>query len=124
MRQNAGAGKGEAASVAERKFANVTDFRFGDDEDDEPYDHIPEELFTPNSRFSARGTNDNAARNDYNTRMQTIIESLRAKRSNAKDDSRAAQSSMNSLNDAVSQQSNLGTSLLQLLGGLLTSIFR
>lgn len=99
-------------------FANLADFRFPD------YDAVNGDLFLPQFRFSARGSEDTTARNDFNTRMESYAETLRTKRSNAKDDSRAAEAQINSLNDAISQQSNLGTSLLQILGGLLTSIFR
>lgn len=62
-----------------------------------------------------------AALNQYTS---NLITTLQGNRSAVSDDSKSLQSSVNSSNDAVTQQANLATSFLQELTTLLQAIYR
>lgn len=63
-------------------------------------------------------------RGDLNRINQGYTETLRNKRSLISDDAKALQSNVNQSNDAVNQQSTMGTSILQELATILGAIFR
>lgn len=62
-------------------------------------------------------------RQNLNQKNTAFTTNLTNQQSIYSDDAKALQSNVNQSNDAVSQQSNLGTSILQELGTLMTSIF-
>lgn len=64
------------------------------------------------------------ARDDLNRLNSTFTENLRANRSVISDDAKALQSNVNQSNDAVTQQSDLTTSLIQEFSTILGAIYR
>lgn len=72
------------------------------------------------------GNNDKArgARDDLNRLNSSFTESLRSNRSVIGDDAKALQSNVNASNDAVTQQSDLTTALIQQMSTILGAIFR
>ncbi|MBA3815892.1 MAG: hypothetical protein H0X29_05115 [Parachlamydiaceae bacterium] len=61
---------------------------------------------------------------DINRTNAQYTETLRNKRSVISDDAKSLQSNVNQSNDAVNQQSTIGTSILQELATILSAIFR
>lgn len=74
--------------------------------------------------FSGTGSGDITARDDLNRFNASLIQTMQNRQSIVSDDAKALQSNVNQSNDAVNQQSNLGTAILQELGTLLQSIFK
>lgn len=81
--------------------------------------------------FTAGDTSVNVAiigndtmRAELNRLNAQYTETLRNKRSIISDDSKSLQSNVNQSNDAVNQQSTMGTSILQELSTILSAIFR
>jgi hypothetical protein len=74
--------------------------------------------------FSGSDTANVNARNDLNNLNSTFTQTLQNRQSIVSDNSKALQSNINQSNDAVNQQSNLGTAIIQELGTLLSAIFR
>lgn len=78
----------------------------------------------------ADGIPDNIFKNSSSNQTQltsissTMITTLQGSRSAISDDSKSLQSSVNSSNDAVTQQANLATSFLQELTTLLQAVYR
>lgn len=72
------------------------------------------------------GSNDNqkSARDDLNKINATFTEQLRGRRGIVSDDAKALQTNVNQSSDAVNQQTNMATSLLEQLSTLLGGIFR
>lgn len=75
--------------------------------------------------------NDNTAdskqrtkRDELNRLNAAFTQNLQNQQSVVSDDAKALQSSISQSNDAVSQQTNLGTAILQQLSSLLGSIYR
>jgi hypothetical protein len=66
---------------------------------------------------------DVTARNDLNKLNSSLIQTMQNRQSVVSDDAKALQSNVNQSNDAVNQQSNLGTAIIQELGTLLSSIY-
>lgn len=63
------------------------------------------------------------ARDDLNRLNATLTQTMQNRQSVVSDDAKALQSNVNQSNDAVNQQSNLGTAVIQELGTLLSSIY-
>jgi len=70
------------------------------------------------------GGSDPGARDDLNRLNSTFTEQLRSNRSIVGDDAKALQSNVNQSNDAVTQQSDLTTALIQQMSTILGAIFR
>lgn len=64
------------------------------------------------------------ARDDLNRLNTSFTEMMRNRRSLISDDSKALQSNVSQTNDAVNQQSTTGTTILQELSTILSSIYR
>lgn len=82
--------------------------------------------FTKGSSGAFTG-NDSASavhRDDMNRLNSNFIQTLQNRQSVVSDDAKALQSNVNQSNDAVNQQSNLGTAIIQELGTLLSAIFK
>lgn len=69
------------------------------------------------------GTDATSARSSLNQLNASYTTNLTNQQSIYSDDAKTLQSNVNQSNDAVSQQSNLGTSILQEMGTLLSSMF-
>lgn len=67
---------------------------------------------------------DASMRDDLNRLNAGYTQSLQNNQSIISDSAKALQSNVNASNDAVSKQSTLGTSIIQELGTLLTSVYR
>lgn len=63
-------------------------------------------------------------RDDLNRLNSNLIQTLQNRQSVVSDDAKALQSNINQSNDAVNQQSDLGTAILQELSTLLSAIFK
>ncbi len=63
-------------------------------------------------------------RNQFNTKANRMIEIVRARRQVVVDDAKSHQSAVNQSSDAVTQQVNIGTAILDQLGSLISAIFR
>ncbi|MEX2305409.1 MAG: hypothetical protein WD595_04390 [Waddliaceae bacterium] len=63
-------------------------------------------------------------RNEFNTKANRLIEIVRARRQVIVDDSKSHQSTVNQSSDAVTQQVNIGTAILQQLSTLIGAIYR
>lgn len=63
-------------------------------------------------------------RDELNRINTTFTEQARSRRSIVSDDAKALQTNVNQLSDAVNQQTNMATSLLQQLSTILSVIFR
>lgn len=74
--------------------------------------------------FSANDSASAVSRDDMNRLNSNFIQTLQNRQSIVSDDAKALQSNVNQSNDAVNQQSNLGTAILQELGTLLSTIFK
>lgn len=72
--------------------------------------------------FSGNAQGDQ--RSDVNALNTSYTQTLQNRQSVISDSAKALQSNINQSNDAVNQQSNLGTAILQELGTLLSSIYR
>lgn len=77
------------------------------------------------------GGDDHLGTGDYSSERQQLnqlntgyIQTLQNKQSVVSDDAKALQSNINQSNDAVSQQSNLATALIQEMNTLLSAIYR
>lgn len=81
-------------------------------------------VFTKGSTDSAAFTSSDTTRANLNQLNSQYTETLRNRRSIISDDAKAVQSNVNQSNDAVNQQSTLGTSILQQLTTLLSSVFK
>lgn len=67
---------------------------------------------------------DHHERADLNQANSTYTEQMRSNRSIIQDDAKALQSVLNQTNDAVNQQSNMATSIIQQFSTILGSIYR
>jgi hypothetical protein len=65
-----------------------------------------------------------AHRDDANRLNSGFIQTMQNRQSVVSDNAKSLQSNINQSNDAVNQQSNLGTAILQELGTLLGAIFK
>lgn len=74
--------------------------------------------------FSGTSSADATARDDLNRLNANFTQTLQNRQSVVSDDAKALQSNVNQSNDAVNQQANLGTAILQELGTLLATIFK
>ena len=70
------------------------------------------------------GDDDSDARNDLNRVNSTYTQQLQNQQSVVSDDAKALQSNVNQTNDAVNNQSNFATSIIQEMSTILGSIFR
>lgn len=70
------------------------------------------------------GKEETDARNELNTLNGALSEAIRGSRSIVQDTAKAIQSNINQSNDAVTQQANIATSIIQQLSTLLGTIFR
>jgi len=72
------------------------------------------------------GTDDAAAtaRDDMNRYNSQLLTTLQNRQSVVGDDAKALQSNVSQSNDAVNQQSNLGTAIIQEMSSLLSAIYR
>lgn len=75
------------------------------------------------AHFSGTATADVNTRDDVNRLNSGFTQTLQNRQSVVSDDAKALQSNVNQSNDAVNQQSNLGTAILQELSTLLGSMF-
>lgn len=73
--------------------------------------------------FHGSSTSISKTRDDLNRLNAAFTQTLQNRQSVVSDDAKALQSSVNQSNDAVNQQSNLGTAILQELSTLLGTIF-
>lgn len=64
------------------------------------------------------------ARDDMNKLVATFTEQVRGRRGVVSDDAKALQTNVNQTSDAVNQQTNMATSLLEQLSTILGAIFR
>lgn len=76
------------------------------------------------SGVSGSGSDAINTRADLNRLNTNLTQTMQNRQSVVSDDAKALQSAINQTNDAVSQQSNLGTAIMQELGTLLSSMFR
>lgn len=74
--------------------------------------------------FGSKEGDDPKNRDDLNRVNATYTQTLQNRQSVVADSSKALQSNINQTNDAVNQQSNLATAILQELGTLLSAIYR
>ena len=73
------------------------------------------------SFLTASSQSDNRSSvNQYNS---NLLQTMQSRQALVGDDAKALQSNVNQSNDAVTQQSNLGTAILQELSTLLSEIF-
>ena len=81
--------------------------------------------FTKGGTGAFSGTSSAAAtsRNDMNRLNSNFIQTLQNRQSVVSNNAKSLQSNVNQSNDAVNQQSNLGTAILQELSTLLSTIF-
>lgn len=77
-----------------------------------------------NQVFSGNNSSDAVKRDDLNRLNSNFIQTLQNRQSVVSDDAKALQSNINQSNDAVNQQSNLGTAILQELSTILAAIFK
>lgn len=76
------------------------------------------------STVSTNLTADDTTRGNLNQLNSQLTEKLRNQSSIVSDESKATQGTVNQSNDAVNQQSTMGTSILQELSTILSSIYR
>lgn len=74
--------------------------------------------------FSGTSSSDMTARDDLNRLNASYTQTLQNRQSIISDDAKALQSNVNQSTDAVNQQSNLGTAILQELSSLLQVLFK
>jgi len=74
--------------------------------------------------FSSNDSSNAVHRNDMNQLNSNYIQTLQNRQSVVSDDAKALQSNVDQSNDAVNQQSNLGTAIIQELGTLLSTIYQ
>lgn len=74
--------------------------------------------------FGGTSSADATTRDDLNRLNSSYTQTLQNRQSIVSDDAKALQSNVNQSNDAVNQQSNLGTAILQELGSLLQVLFK
>lgn len=72
--------------------------------------------------FSGTSSSDGQTRDDLNRLNSSFTQTLQNRQSIISDDAKALQSNINQSTDAVNQQSNLGTAIIQELGSLLQAI--
>jgi methyl-accepting chemotaxis protein len=79
-----------------------------------------------NGDFYAAGTDpeDGTLRDDLNRVNSTYTEELRSRRSQVSDEAKTLQTNVNQTSDAVNQQTNMATSLLQELSTILSAIYK
>lgn len=77
-----------------------------------------------NTLFSQDNSASASSRNDLNNLNSNFIQTLQNRQTTVSDNAKALQSNVNQSNDAVNQQSNLGTAILQELSTLLATIFK
>ena len=70
------------------------------------------------------GDSSRQMRDELNRINTTFTEQMRSRRSIVSDDAKALQTAVNQLSDAVNQQTNMATSLIQQLSTILSVIFR
>lgn len=80
-------------------------------------------VFTQGAGGAFSKSSQSATRDDMNNLNSTFIQTLQNRQSVISDNSKALQSNVSQSNDAVNQQSNLGTAILQELSTLLSAIF-
>jgi len=68
-------------------------------------------------------SNNTTARSDLNNLNSNLIQTMQNRQSVISDDAKALQSNINQSNDAVNQQSDLGTAIIQELSTLLSAIY-
>ena len=73
--------------------------------------------------ISDSGEDATKARSDMNTLNTNLTQRMQGSRQVVSDDAKALQTSVNQTNDAVQQQTDMATSILQQLSTILTSIF-
>lgn len=78
--------------------------------------------FFDGTAFASSGSG--GIRDDLNRVNSTYLQTLQNRQSGVSDDAKALQSNVNQSNDAVNQQSNLGTAILSQLSTLLGAIFK
>jgi len=79
------------------------------------------------SSFAKMGTSDekfNLLLNNLSSKTQSLTETLRSYRGVIGDEAKQHQTVVNQSNEVVNQQTNLGTSILQQMSTILTSIFK
>lgn len=74
-------------------------------------------------RIDGRSERATKARSDMNTLNTNLTQQMQGNRQVISDDAKALQTSVNQTNDAVQQQTDMATSILQQLSTILTSIF-
>ncbi len=74
--------------------------------------------------YSSNSEDDGKLRDDLNRVNSTYTEELRSRRSQVSDDAKTLQTNVNQTSDAVNQQINMATSLLQELSTILSAIFK
>jgi hypothetical protein len=79
---------------------------------------------TPEAAIGSNNSTARNARDDLNRVNATYTEQLRSRQSIVSDTADALQTTVNQLSDAVSQQTDLATSLLQQLSTILSSIYK
>lgn len=75
-------------------------------------------------RFNSNFTGNTDKRGDYNSANSSFTEIIKARKSTVADDAKNFQTQVNQSSDAVNQQTNMATSVLQQLSTLLQAIYR
>lgn len=102
---------------------------------DSPYYHLRgqpvpgvwwlvEQPYDGSGKYGGSPKTDSEFRQDLNQVRQQWIEQLRSRRNIIKDEAKEAQSAMSNTREAINQQSNLMTSIIQQLSSILQAIFR
>jgi hypothetical protein len=74
--------------------------------------------------IDANNSSEAQARDDLNRLNSNLIQTMQNRQSVVSDEAKALQSNVNQSNDAVNQQSNLGTAIIQELSSLLSAIYK
>ena len=86
--------------------------------------NIPVFTVGDGSPFDGGSSTEASKRQELNTKNQTLSQNLQGYRSLVESTEKGVQSKVNNLNDAVNSQADLGTSLLQQMQTILSSIFK
>jgi hypothetical protein len=85
---------------------------------------IQENASPETTAFASNSSSDATTRDDLNRLNTGFTNTLQNRQSIVSDDAKALQSNINQSNDAVTQQSDLGTAILQELSTLLQVLFQ
>ncbi len=87
-------------------------------------DLVVEQRWSGDGKYGGSDEKDADQRSAYNTLLQQYIENMRSRRQIIKDQAQQAETNMNQSNEALNQQSNLATAIIQQMSTILQAIFR